>query len=94
MLPSALQPADLLAADNSGDIPRGRAIRGLDVGVGAACIYPLLGHAEYGWSFVGSDVDDDDDDAAHLWLKALHVKSFTERALSGLCGHKSRVNGR
>ena len=50
--------ADLLAADNSGDIPRGRAIRGLDVGVGAACIYPLLGHAEYGWSFVGSDVDD------------------------------------
>ena len=50
--------ADLLAADNSGEIPRGRAVRGLDVGVGAACIYPLLGHAEYGWSFVGSDVDD------------------------------------
>ena len=40
-------------------IPKFRpACRALDVGVGAACIYPLLGHAEYGWSFVGSDVDD------------------------------------
>ena len=29
----------------------------LDVGVGANCIYPIIGHAEYGWTFVGSDVD-------------------------------------
>ncbi len=29
----------------------------LDVGVGASCIYPLLGHAQYGWQFVGSDID-------------------------------------
>ncbi len=29
----------------------------LDIGVGANCIYPLLGHAEYGWHFVGSDVE-------------------------------------
>lgn len=30
-------------------------IKVLDIGVGASCIYPLLGHAEYNWQFVGSD---------------------------------------
>ncbi|MFI3283299.1 MAG: 23S rRNA (adenine(1618)-N(6))-methyltransferase RlmF [Rikenellaceae bacterium] len=29
----------------------------LDVGVGANCIYPIIGAVQYGWSFVGSDVD-------------------------------------
>ncbi|MEN1971318.1 23S rRNA (adenine(1618)-N(6))-methyltransferase RlmF [Luteimonas sp. MJ204] len=49
--------ADLLAESGDGAIPRGTSIRVLDVGVGASCIYPLLGHAEYGWRFVGSDID-------------------------------------
>lgn len=47
--------ADLLAA--GGTVPRGPAVRVLDVGVGANCIYPIVGRGEYGWSFVGSDVD-------------------------------------
>ncbi|WP_306590255.1 23S rRNA (adenine(1618)-N(6))-methyltransferase RlmF [Geothrix sp. 21YS21S-4] len=47
--------ADLLA--EGGALPRGPAIRALDVGVGANAIYPLVGHREYGWSFVGSDVE-------------------------------------
>ena len=49
--------ADLLAADNGGEIPRGAAVRVLDIGCGANCIYPLLGHADYGWRFLGSDID-------------------------------------
>lgn len=49
--------ADLLADCNGGVIPRGAAIRALDVGTGASCIYPLLGHVEYGWRFVASDID-------------------------------------
>lgn len=49
--------ADLLAAGNGGAIPRGAAIRVLDVGVGANCIYPLLGQHEYGWHFLGADID-------------------------------------
>lgn len=49
--------ADLLAEDNGGTIPRGPAIRALDIGVGANCIYPLLGHADYGWRFVGTEID-------------------------------------
>lgn len=49
--------ADLLAASNGGEIPRGAAVRVLDVGTGANLIYPLIGHSEYGWRFVGSDID-------------------------------------
>jgi 23S rRNA A1618 N6-methylase RlmF len=29
----------------------------LDIGVGASCIYPLLGSRMYGWNFYGSDID-------------------------------------
>lgn len=29
----------------------------LDIGVGAGCIYPLLGHKLFGWRCLGSDVD-------------------------------------
>jgi 23S rRNA (adenine1618-N6)-methyltransferase len=49
--------ADLLGAADGGRIPRGPSVRVLDIGVGANCIYPILGHQEYGWSFLGSDID-------------------------------------
>jgi 23S rRNA (adenine1618-N6)-methyltransferase len=49
--------ADLLAASNGGAIPRGAAVRVLDIGVGANCVYPLIGHSEYGWRFVGTDIN-------------------------------------
>ncbi|MEG1607786.1 MAG: 23S rRNA (adenine(1618)-N(6))-methyltransferase RlmF [Mucinivorans sp.] len=29
----------------------------LDIGVGANCIYPIIGRVEYGWEFVGVDID-------------------------------------
>ena len=41
--------ADLLASEKD--------IRILDVGVGANGIYPIIGFHEYGWKFVGSDVN-------------------------------------
>jgi 23S rRNA (adenine1618-N6)-methyltransferase len=37
--------------------PNGSEVHGLDIGVGANCIYPLIGHAHFGWNFVGSDCD-------------------------------------
>jgi 23S rRNA (adenine1618-N6)-methyltransferase len=49
--------ADLLATGNHNVIPRGDAVRVLDVGVGANCIYPILGRVDYGWQFVACDVD-------------------------------------
>ena len=30
---------------------------GIDIGVGASCVYPLLGARMYGWSFLGTEVD-------------------------------------
>ncbi|MGE0864600.1 MAG: 23S rRNA (adenine(1618)-N(6))-methyltransferase RlmF, partial [Vicinamibacterales bacterium] len=47
------------------DLPGVGAARGarrqpvhvLDIGTGANCIYPLIGAREYGWHFVGTDVD-------------------------------------
>ena len=51
--------ADLLASEHSGQIPRGDAVKVLDIGVGANCIYPLIGRCEYGWQFTGVDVSAD-----------------------------------
>jgi 23S rRNA (adenine1618-N6)-methyltransferase len=47
--------ADLLAAKNDGKIPKD--IKCLDIGVGANTVYPIIGLREYGWSFVGSEID-------------------------------------
>ncbi|SHI98055.1 23S rRNA (adenine(1618)-N(6))-methyltransferase RlmF [Flavobacterium terrae] len=49
--------ADLLAKNNSGEIPKGNKIKVLDIGTGANCIYPIIGQKEYGWDFVATDVD-------------------------------------
>jgi 23S rRNA (adenine1618-N6)-methyltransferase len=51
------QIADLLGINNNGIIPTGDRIRILDIGVGANCVYPLIAQSEYGWNFVGSDID-------------------------------------
>ena len=50
--------AELLAFSNNGTIPRGETIFGLDIGIGANCIYPIIGNVAYGWSFVGTDTDE------------------------------------
>jgi 23S rRNA (adenine1618-N6)-methyltransferase len=49
--------ADLLAASNRGVIPQTKTMQILDIGTGANCIYPLIGHSEYGWRFVASDIN-------------------------------------
>lgn len=48
--------ADLLAEEN-GEIPTGNSVKGLDIGVGANLVYPILAHHSYGWKMVGSDVN-------------------------------------
>jgi len=49
--------ADLLGENNFGTIPFGDKIACLDVGLGASCIYPIIGVIEYDWKFIGSDID-------------------------------------
>ena len=48
--------ADLLAG--AGDIPNGKEVKILDIGTGANLIYPLIGTSVYGWSFVGTDSEE------------------------------------
>lgn len=38
-------------------MPEGGSKRVLDIGIGASCVYPLIGNREYGWNFVGTDTD-------------------------------------
>jgi 23S rRNA (adenine1618-N6)-methyltransferase len=49
--------ADILASSNGGVMPTAEKIRVLDIGTGANVIYPLIGQHEYGWQFVGADID-------------------------------------
>ena len=49
--------ADLLGSCNHGKIPTGNLIKCIDIGVGANCVYPIIGNKEYGWFFIGADTD-------------------------------------
>lgn len=50
--------ADLLA-EQQGEIPTGLKIKGLDIGVGANLVYPLIAHQSYGWEMLGTDINED-----------------------------------
>ena len=85
--------ADLLGSCNQGEIPKGGAIRVLDIGVGANCVYPLLGHHDYGWRFTGSEIDPKALAAAKRILQAnqgltevieLRLQSSPEHIFSGI----------
>lgn len=47
--------ADLLADDCGQSVAR--RVNALDIGVGANCIYPIVGVTQYGWHYTGSDID-------------------------------------
>lgn len=49
--------ADLVRIYNYGKIPTGSSIKCLDIGIGANGVYPIIGNNEYGWTFIGSDID-------------------------------------
>lgn len=70
--------ADLLASDHAGKIPRGDRIRALDIGTGASCIYPLLGHGDYGWHFLGSDIDGPALASAETIIRSNHLTATIE----------------
>jgi 23S rRNA (adenine1618-N6)-methyltransferase len=65
--------ADLLCRSNFGKIPTGTQVKCLDVGVGANCIYPIIGVKEYGWSFIGSDIDPVSIESANKIIEANSV---------------------
>ena len=50
--------ADLVAEQQKG-IPTGASVKGLDIGVGANLVYPLIAHKSYGWKMLGTDINKD-----------------------------------
>lgn len=63
--------ADLLkASETKGNI------NVLDIGTGATCIYPILGHAEYNWRFVGTDIDKESLNAAEKIIRKNNLNDF------------------
>lgn len=48
--------ADVLASFNHDVVPRGKKITGLDIGIGANAVYPIIAIKEYGWNFIGTEV--------------------------------------
>lgn len=46
-------------ADLINDTSINTSVKGLDIGTGANCIYPLIGNKLYGWQFIASDIDKD-----------------------------------
>ncbi len=49
--------SDLIRIYNYGKIPTGSKVKVVDIGVGANCVYPIIGTKEYGWSFIGTDIN-------------------------------------
>lgn len=62
--------ADLLADSNEGVVPTGDKVKGLDIGVGASSVYPLIGNRSYSWKFVGSDIDSDSVNSSKAIVKS------------------------
>ena len=70
--------ADILASSNGNVLPIGKSVKVLDVGVGANSIYPLLGHQEYDWSFIGSDIDSFSIKIANQIIQANSLSKYIE----------------
>lgn len=56
--------ADLICESNFGVFPKGDKITCFDIGIGASCIYPIIGITEYNWTFIGSEIDINSIDSA------------------------------
>lgn len=50
--------AEFLTQKRGGRPVIGELVNCLDIGTGASCIYPIIGHQEFGWSFVATDIDE------------------------------------
>ncbi|MEM8527680.1 MAG: 23S rRNA (adenine(1618)-N(6))-methyltransferase RlmF [Bacteroidota bacterium] len=93
--------ADLLGTQNSGKIPKGEQIKCLDIGVGASCIYPIIGVVEYSWQFIGSDIDAESIKTARKIIQAnpqlqgkieCRHQTNPNHIFNGILGKKERID--
>lgn len=89
--------ADLLAQGSPSSFTNSSSIVGLDIGVGANMIYPILGSRIYGWRFVGSDIDPTSVKSARLIADAnpklrkkieIRQQSNPQKLFEGIIGPK------
>ena len=59
---------DLINA-NASSAAFGPEIAGLDVGVGASCVYPLLAAKRFGWRMYGTDIDSENFSSARRVIR-------------------------
>jgi len=93
--------ADLLSQSNFGTMPEGEKITCLDIGVGASAVYPIIGVAEYGWNFIGSDIDEKSLDSARKIVEAnpkledkirLRVQQSSENIFTGIIRDSEKID--
>lgn len=77
--------ADLLSGGIESKIPRGPSTKILDIGSGANAVYPMIGAAEYGWSFVATEIDQ----TAMRWARQI-VR--INRGIASLIEHRLQPN--
>ena len=66
---------DLINANASSGAD-GSEIAGLDVGVGASCVYPLLAAKRFGWRMHGTDIDSENLSSARHDARETHLNRF------------------
>jgi 23S rRNA (adenine1618-N6)-methyltransferase len=71
--------ADLISFSGFDLDKDGPAVRVLDIGSGANAIYPLIGHAEYGFTYVGTDIDEEAIDFAKQIVTANRKRIAEDR---------------
>ncbi|MFD2177914.1 23S rRNA (adenine(1618)-N(6))-methyltransferase RlmF [Veronia pacifica] len=93
--------ADLLSQNAGGHIPKGKQVRGLDIGTGANCVYPIIGHSVYGWQFVAADIDPISVKAAKFIVSAnkaldghidCRLQANPDNILNGMIGSNDRFD--
>jgi 23S rRNA (adenine1618-N6)-methyltransferase len=93
--------ADLLGQSNPSSIANKASTVGLDIGVGANMIYPILGSQIYGWRFVGSDIDPTSVKSARLIAEAnpklrkkieIRQQSNPSKLFEGIIGPKDNFS--
>lgn len=93
--------ADILAESNDGAFVKGEQITCLDIGVGANCVYPIIGNSAYGWSFIATDIDSKGIEAAQKIVTSnpsLHGKvefrlqQKPEHIFSGILNSNEKVD--
>lgn len=67
-------PVNGVSADTTTDKEALTSVEGLDVGTGASCIYPLLGHSLYSWKFIATDIDPESVESARKIVVMNHLE--------------------